>query len=69
MASWSSDKTAAETADHYREKYEAAVKREEAIGVTVRRAIDAAYQDAGKSKVRREAVRAVEMRIKLHALE
>ena len=64
MAAWGQDKTAAETADHYREKCNSLSDELTALRSNMRRALDAAYQDAGKSKVRREAVRAVEMRIK-----
>ncbi|MHB8564708.1 MAG: hypothetical protein ACYDDA_12360 [Acidiferrobacteraceae bacterium] len=60
MASWSSDKTAAETADHYRIKYEEACKRFDGLRAAMQSAIKLAYQDAARSKVKREAIRAVE---------
>src|ERR1700721_4623596 len=48
MASWSTDKTAAQTADHYREKYEAAVKREETFARQLSKAFTTAHHRAGK---------------------
>ena len=60
MASWSTDKKAVETADHYRIKYEEAMKELGDLKGTYRKAINLAYADAARSKVKREAIRAVE---------
>jgi hypothetical protein len=60
MAAWSSDKTAVETADHYREKYEASVKREEAFARQVSAAFASARGQAGKRKAVLEGIRMVE---------
>ena len=60
MASWSTDKKAAETADHYRIKYEEAMKELGNLKGTYRNAINLAYADAARSKVKREAIRSVE---------
>jgi chromosome segregation ATPase len=53
-------KTATETADHYREKYEAAVKREEAFAQQVSAAFTNARGQAGKRKAVLEGIRMVE---------
>ena len=60
MASWSTDKKAVETADHYRIKYEEAMKELGNLKGTYRNAINLAYADAARSKVKREAIRSVE---------
>ena len=57
MAAWSSDKTAVETADHYRIKYEEAIKGWDALKTQVNAALKAAHLDAGRSKVKAETIR------------
>lgn len=56
MAAWSSDKTAAETADHYREKYELATQRESDLTKRINSAFVAAHHDAGKRKAVHEGI-------------
>ena len=61
MASWSADKTAAETADHYRAQYEAAMRRERVRLDSMRAALANARTEAGKSAKAKEIVRIVEV--------
>jgi chromosome segregation ATPase len=58
MAAWSSDKTAVETADHYRERANAVSDELTALRKNVREALDVTAAHT-KSKVRREAIREV----------
>ena len=60
MASWSTDKKAVETADHYRIKYEEAMARETKARDALKHALQAAYADAARSKVKRETLRSLE---------
>ena len=57
MASWSTDKKAVETADHYRIKYEEAMKELGDLKTQVNAALKAAHLDAGRSKVKAETIR------------
>ena len=63
MASWSTDKKAVETADHYRIKYEEAMARETKARDALKYALQAAYADAARSKVKRETLRSLEASI------
>ena len=55
MASWSSDKTAAQTADHYRERYEQQLRHNEELHRQIEKAFDDGILNAS-SKVRRDAI-------------
>ncbi len=60
MGSWLEDRTAAETADHFRAKCEAACRERADYANAVRDGIAMLRRDAGRSKVRQQALRDVE---------
>ncbi len=60
MGVWLEDRTAVETADHYREKCEAACRERADYANAVRDGIAMLRRDAGRSKVRQQALRDVE---------
>ena len=59
MASWSQDRTAAETADHYREKYDQNLQEFTDYAGLVRKAVAAGREVAGRSKIAREVIETI----------